>query len=150
MRPERAKLKAEHLALFAQEAEAAFPAECCGLLLGERTPQAWNILKVCALHNAGADPERGFAFEAREQLRAQREADAAGLEILGNYHSHPNGRRGPSPTDLQLARERMDRSLWLILTVAGGKFVEASLWQLRGEPGEFQRLDYAIEPFHGE
>jgi proteasome lid subunit RPN8/RPN11 len=144
MKSERALLSAEHLAAIVKEAESAFPAECCGLLLGKRTAQGWNIVQVRALRNASARPEKGFEFDAREQLRAYREADAAGLEILGNYHSHPNARREPSPTDLQLARERMDDGLWLILAVARGKFIAASLWQLQGEPGEFQRIDFAI------
>ena len=137
---ERALIANEQLAAIVKEAEAAFPQECCGLLFGQRTPQGWHILHARPLRNADAKPEKGFEFEAREQLQAQREADAAGLEILGNYHSHPNDRRGPSPTDLQIARERWDRGLWLILALAEAKFVEASLWQLRGEPGEFQRL----------
>ena len=150
MNPEYTLLQPESLAAIVKAAEGAFPAECCGLLLGKRAPHGWNVLQVRPMRNAGEEPERGFAFEAREQLRAYREADAAGLEVLGNYHSHPNARRGPSPTDLQLARERMDRGLWLILAVAEGAFVDASLWQLRGDPGEFQRIAYKIEPFHGE
>ncbi len=92
------------------------------------------------MRNAGAKPELGFEFDAREQLRAYREAETAGLEIVGHYHSHPNARAGPSPTDLQIARERYDRGLWLIIAIAQGKFIDASLWQLRGEPGEFVRV----------
>jgi proteasome lid subunit RPN8/RPN11 len=144
MRPDSAILAAEHLGAIAKEAESAFPAECCGLLLGRCTAQGWNLVQTRAMRNASTRPERGFEFDAREQLRAYREADAAGLEILGNYHSHPNDRRGPSPADLALARERFDRGLWLILAVAKGKFIEASLWQLQGEPGEFQRIEYSI------
>lgn len=142
MKTERALLPAQLLAEMAQAAKAAFPAECCGLLLGGQTPQGWNIARVRPMRNASARPELGFEFEAREQFVAQREADAAGLEVLGNYHSHPNGRRGPSPTDLRLARERFDRGLWLILAVANGELIETSLWRLRGEPGEFQRIDF--------
>ncbi|MGH7491197.1 MAG: M67 family metallopeptidase [bacterium] len=144
MKTERAILAAEHLAAVAQEAELAFPAECCGLLLGRRTPQGWSLEQSRAMRNASPQPERGFEFDTHEQLRAYREADAAGLEVLGNYHSHPNARRGPSPVDLALARERCDRSLWLILAVANGKFDETSLWQLQGEPGEFERIEYSI------
>ena len=97
MKAERAILAAEQLAAAVREAEGAFPAECCGLLLGRRTPNGWNLERLHTMRNASAQPERGFEFDAREQLHAYREADAAGLEILGNYHSHPNARRGPSP-----------------------------------------------------
>ncbi len=140
MNPEREWIAAAPLAAMAQAAESAFPEECCGMLLGRRTARGWNIVAARAMRNASAKPGLGFEFEAREQLQAYREADAAGLEIFGHYHSHPNDRRGPSPADLQLARERCDRGLWLILAVAHGKLTEASLWQLHGEPGEFQRI----------
>jgi proteasome lid subunit RPN8/RPN11 len=142
---EFATLSAAQLATLIKEAETAFPAECCGLLLGKQTQPGWYIERVRVIRNASAKPELGFEFESSEQLRVYREADEAGLEILGNYHSHPNDRRGPSPTDLQLARERSDRSLWLILAVANGKFTEASLWQLQDEPGEFQRINFLTE-----
>jgi proteasome lid subunit RPN8/RPN11 len=141
MKTERATLSSEQLAVVIREAEAAFPQECCGLLFGRRTEEGWQIAQTYAMRNTSAKPELGFEFEAREQLRAYREAESAGLEIVGHYHSHPNGRAGPSPTDLQIARERYDRGLWLILAVAQGKFIDASLWQLRNEPGEFVRVD---------
>ena len=32
-----------------------------------------------------------------------REMRAAGLELLGIYHSHPNGENEPSPRDVELA-----------------------------------------------
>ncbi|NUO79952.1 M67 family metallopeptidase [candidate division KSB1 bacterium] len=141
MKTDRATLSSEQLALVIRAAESAFPQECCGLLFGQRTAEGWQIVQAHAMRNASAKPELGFEFEAREQLRAYREAEAAGLEIVGHYHSHPNARAGPSPTDLQIARERYDRGLWLIVAIENGKFIDASLWQLHGEPGEFVRVE---------
>lgn len=140
MNTDSALLSAEHLAAVIQEAEAAYPAECCGLLLGMRGEAGWHIAAAQAMRNASANPNQGFEFDPREQLRVYREADNFGEEIVGHYHSHPNARIGPSPTDLKLARDRGDRGLWLILAVSAGKFIDASLWQLRGEPGEFCRV----------
>ena len=140
MKTDRATLSSEQRVALIREAEAAFPQECCGLLFGQRTEEGWQIVRAYTMRNAGAKPELGFEFDAREQLRAYREAETAGLEIVGHYHSHPNARAGPSPTDLQIARERYDRGLWLIIAIAQGKFIDASLWQLRGEPGEFVRV----------
>ncbi len=141
MKTDRATLSSEQLSAVVREAETAFPQECCGLLFGQRTEEGWQIARAYAMCNASAKPELGFEFDAREQLRAYREAEAADWEIVGHYHSHPNARAGPSPTDLQIARERYDRALWLILAIAQGRFIDASLWQLRGEPGEFQRVE---------
>lgn len=145
MNTDGALLSAEHLDAMMQEAQAAFPAECCGLLLGLRGEAGWHIAGARAMRNASANPNQGFEFDPREQLRVYREADNFGWEIVGHYHSHPNGRPGPSPTDLQLARARGDRGLWLILAVSAGKFIDASLWQLRGEPGDFCRLRLDID-----
>lgn len=144
MNTDSALLSAEHLAAMIQEAEAAYPAECCGLLLGLPGETGWHIAAARAMHNVSTNPTKGFEFDPREQLRVYREADNFGEEIVGHYHSHPNARKGPSPTDLNLARDRSDRGLWLILAVSEGKFVDASLWQLRGEPGEFNRVQLDI------
>lgn len=145
MNTDGALLSAEDLEAMIHEAETAFPAECCGLLLGMRGEAGWHIAAARAMRNASANPNQGFEFDPREQLRVYREADNFGWEIVGHYHSHPNARKGPSPTDLKLARDRDDRGLWLILAVSAGKFVDASLWQLRGAPGEFCRVRLDID-----
>lgn len=139
---ERVIISPDHLQALVQEAEEAFPRESCGLLFGKKTEASWLLLQLRPMRNISPQPEAGFEFDNREQLSAMREADAAGYEILGHYHSHPNGRRGPSPTDLQLARTRLDNGLWLIVAVAAKKWIDTSAWQLRGEPGEFVRITF--------
>ena len=141
MQTESVTISANDLAALIARAEGAFPNECCGLLLGTKSACVAQIETIRTMRNAAAEPQRGFEFEAREQLQAYREADAAALEVIGHFHSHPNGRRGPSPTDLELARVQMTPDFWLILAVSEGKCVDASLWQLRGEPGEFVRVE---------
>ncbi|MDZ7269845.1 MAG: M67 family metallopeptidase [candidate division KSB1 bacterium] len=150
MKREKAVIAAEVLAALGQQAEAAFPQECCGLLLGRRTEAGWHIVSAQALRNASRQPEQGFEFDAVEQLRAYRAADAAGWEILGHYHSHPNGRRQPSPTDLRFAVERSDHGLWLILAVGQARFLDASLWRLHQEGAAFQRVTMETKPSSGE
>lgn len=150
MKREIAVIAADTLAALVKQAEAAFPQECCGLLLGTRTAGGWHLARVQAMRNASRTPEQGFEFDAVEQLRAYRTAEAAGWEILGHYHSHPNGRRAPSPTDLRLATERSDRGLWMILAVAHGRFLDASLWQLSGEAAAFQRVVMETKTSSGE
>jgi desampylase len=88
------------------------PREACGLLLGrdgciERAVEAANV----------ADrPDRAFEIDPATLLRCHREAREGGLELLGWYHSHPNGRAEPSAVDVDRAVEA--GRLWLI--VAGG------------------------------
>ncbi len=150
MKAERAVISPEAFAGLAQQAEAAYPRECCGLLLGKRMATGWRIVRTNPMRNASSKPEQSFEFDPAEQLRAYRAAEAAGWEILGHYHSHPNGRHEPSPTDLQFATERSDRGLWLILAVAHGRFLAASLWQLPSEAAVFQRVAMETKPSSGE
>lgn len=144
---DRVIISSSHLQDLAQEAEAAFPRECCGLLFGKKDEASWRFQQLRPMRNVSLQPERGFEFDVREQLHAMREADAAGYEILGHYHSHPNARRGPSPTDLQLARTRLDNGLWVIVAVAAGQWLDTSVWQLRGAPGEFVRIPFVENSF---
>lgn len=71
------------------------PEECCGALLGREG----EVLRALPLENDAPDRRRAFRLSAREYLRAEREADAAGLRLLGFYHSHPAGPAVPSPAD---------------------------------------------------
>jgi len=150
MKAERAVISPEAFAGLAQQAEAAYPRECCGLLLGKRMAAGWRIVRTNPMRNASGKPEQSFEFDPAEQLRAYRAADAAGWEVLGHYHSHPNGRQQPSPTDLQLALERSDYGLWLIVAVSRGRWLATGLWQLRGNPVAFQRLRLEINSSAGE
>ncbi|MGI8492919.1 MAG: M67 family metallopeptidase, partial [Acidimicrobiales bacterium] len=42
-----------------------------------------------------------YTVEPRDMLRADREAEAAGLEIIGVYHSHTHTDAYPSPNDVE-------------------------------------------------
>ena len=63
MKPEYAIVKPESLAAIVKEAESAFPAECCGLLLGERAPHGFAIEgrleRVERFHFHARDSEAG-------------------------------------------------------------------------------------------
>ena len=57
-----------------------------------------------------------FEIAPEDHIRALKAARAGGHALIGCYHSHPNGRAEPSPTDKTGAAE--DDFLWLI--AAGG------------------------------
>jgi proteasome lid subunit RPN8/RPN11 len=71
------------------------PLEACGLLSGtnERVERSQGI------PNAERSPVR-YRMQPRAQWRAFQRMEAAGLELLGIYHSHPTGPDRPSPTDI--------------------------------------------------
>jgi proteasome lid subunit RPN8/RPN11 len=95
--------------LFAAAAAAA-PEECCGLLLG----RPGHIETAVSAKNVAADPARSFEIDPAVLLRTHREARGSGRQVIGHYHSHPNGRAEPSKRDAARAVE--DGQLWVIIT----------------------------------
>lgn len=73
--------------------------ECCGLLAG-RDSVVTHVLKA---HNAAENPEIAYEIAPRELFQLMRKVREAGLELLGIYHSHPNGDNEPSARDVERA-----------------------------------------------
>jgi [CysO sulfur-carrier protein]-S-L-cysteine hydrolase len=73
--------------------------ECCGLLAG----RDGVITHIYPATNVASRPEAGYEIAPKEIFQRMREMRAAGLELLGIYHSHPNGKNEPSPRDIESA-----------------------------------------------
>jgi proteasome lid subunit RPN8/RPN11 len=86
-------------AQIAQEARAAFPRECCGLIEGVRVSDVVHAVAIHSVHNVSPHMD-SFEIDPAAHLRFRRVAREAGRAIVGCYHSHPNGRPSPSPRDL--------------------------------------------------
>ena len=84
-------------------ARSTHPLECVGALFGH----ADQIEHTLPLINSSADPTAHFEVSAAEYLRAEREAERLGLDLLGFYHSHPHGPAYPSSEDFARCGELM-------------------------------------------
>lgn len=73
--------------------------ECCGLLAGRDDA----ITQILPAANASLDRETSYEIAPVELFRLMREIRAGGFELLGIYHSHPNGKNEPSPRDIERA-----------------------------------------------
>ena len=111
------------------EAEAAGSQECCGILLGEGA----RITAIRPAANVHPEPARHFEIDPRALIDAHRDARSAGPQVLGYYHSHPNGLAEPSATDR--AQAARDGAIWAI--IAAGRI---TLWR-SGDAG-FEALPY--------
>ena len=78
------------------------PLECCGLLAGRRRATRRRASATCPAGNAAASA-RVYTVDPRDHLRADRDAEDAGLEIIGVVHSHTHTPAYPSPTDIAQA-----------------------------------------------
>jgi desampylase len=98
------------------EAREAFPRECCGLIEGVRDGAAVRVEALHSTANLAADPASGFEIDPAVHLRLLRTLRGTGREIVGCYHSHPNGRAGPSDRDR--AAGAADGFVWVIAALA--------------------------------
>lgn len=113
-------------------ATQAQPNEACGLLFGT----ASHIIAAKPATNVHPVPHRHFEIDPAALIDAHKAARAGGPQLLGYYHSHPNGLARPSATDAAMASG--DGRIWAI--AAGG---DVSLW--RDAPSGFEALSYRIK-----
>lgn len=76
------------------------PDEACGLLAGP--PGTSRVTRFYPCRNA-AESAKVYTIDPKDHLRADRDADDRGLEIIGVMHSHTHTDAYPSPTDVAQA-----------------------------------------------
>jgi proteasome lid subunit RPN8/RPN11 len=76
------------------------PEEACGLMAGLSARGTAPVFYPC--HNA-AGSSKVYTVDPRDHLRADRDAEDRGLEIVGVMHSHTHTDAYPSPTDVNQA-----------------------------------------------
>jgi proteasome lid subunit RPN8/RPN11 len=86
------------------------PLEACGLLAGPRPARSddpahheGQAAIVCYPTTNAAASARVYTVEPREFLKADRDAEGRGLEIVAVFHSHTHTDAYPSPTDVAQA-----------------------------------------------
>lgn len=131
-------VETRHLKAVVDAAEAAWPDEACGLLVGRRGPgPVWRVERIAPSSNLAAEPGRAFEVDPALRLRLERTLRGQGQGVVGHYHSHPGGPARPSETDLRRAYE--PGLAWLIVAVREGQAVANGAFA--PVPGGFQRLD---------
>lgn len=158
-------LSPEHRLAMQTHAEAAYPEECCGLLLGQiqySDPPIKLVSEVHAMLNVwdkesvlnfqlplGSHPssQEGhgvskidrYSIDPQEMLDVQQKARECSVEIIGIYHSHPDAQSVPSAFDEAIAWSLYS---YAIVSVLQGKTDDLQSWLLDAK-GRFQS-----EPIH--
>ncbi|OAN50519.1 hypothetical protein A6A04_18165 [Paramagnetospirillum marisnigri] len=140
-------MTAAQLAVIAQAAEAAYPRECCGLLIGsgQRVVRVSRLMEAANLL-ADQRPDR-FELDPRIRFQAERELRGGRERIVGHWHSHPDAPPLPSTTDLEQAWE--PEMIWLIAAVARSpdgrpRMVEALAHRLDRDTGRSRPVPLRI------
>lgn len=114
-------------------AEAAFPAEACGLLIGRGRGQLIRVTRVVSATNLLADTPDRFELDPRDRLAVEKELRTGdGRDrIVGHYHSHTDGGAEPSGTDRAMTFE--PDLAWVIIGIVDGQAIQtlAHRWDLK-------------------
>lgn len=122
------------------------PNECCGLLVGIRDEHSIRITKLHKSENqTSGDPTKSFEVDPKLRFDVMRETQSQddGVDIIGHYHSHPNGAAEPSATDLSMAYE--PDMIWLIFGIGNDRKITVGAFQPRSDRSAFDTLELVIE-----
>ena len=123
-------------------AEATYPRECCGVMLGTVQGEQKLVTVALAVDNAyeGGQEDR-YEIRPVDLLRVEREAREQKLSVIGIFHSHPDCDAYFSKTDLEHSCPWYS---FVVLSVRQGRFHHANSFlpdadQTFAEP---EALDY--------
>ncbi len=107
-------------------AQATFPHECCGAMLGTVEGDQKVVTRARAMKNVSTTSKNdSYELDPKEQLVLEREARSAGLDVVGIYHSHPDCDAYFSQRDLANSCPWYS---FVVLSVKAGQFDHANSW----------------------
>jgi proteasome lid subunit RPN8/RPN11 len=141
----RLVISRRHLHAIGLHGSSTYPEECCGVLIGRANGANGTTLveRLLSVDNERGDSRHNrYVITPETVLAAQREARAAGLDIVGYYHSHPDHPARPSDFDREHAWPGLS---YLIVSVERGRVADARSWRLSDDRERFdeERIDQA-------
>ncbi|HZU27240.1 MAG TPA: M67 family metallopeptidase [Bryobacteraceae bacterium] len=123
-------------------AEATFPNECCGAMLGDIDGDRKTVRAAVKLENAfeGSQAAR-YELRPEDLLNADREARRQGMDLIGIFHSHPDCDAYFSETDL---KNSCPWYSFVVLSIRGGRFDHANSFLPNAEQTHADREELRI------
>ncbi len=139
------KLHSHHLQAIQTHAESTYPEECCGILLGQLRGEVKTLIDILPTENnwddeaansfqiiessvMGKPSKRNrFSIAPKVMFEVQKEARDRHLDIIGIFHSHPDGSAVPSEFDRAIAWQQYS---YIIVAVRQGKACDLKSWSL--------------------
>jgi len=133
-------LDEQQLREIVRQAEAGYPEEICGIVIGRRwVPKTYQVRQVRNIANQERqkdtsgferDARTAYRMDDREVLRVLREADESGWDVVTFYHSHPDHDAYFSAMDRDRALAANQEPLWpgatyLVVSVREGRACDA-------------------------
>ena len=123
-----------------REGAAAYPNECCGILIGRDIVENGIPQRIVDRLEPGrnafeADEQyHRFSIDPAQQLKAEKIAEREGKAVLGYYHSHPDCPARPSVYDRDHAWPFYS---YVIVAIAKGAAVDMTSWVLDAQTETF-------------
>lgn len=119
-----------------EHAASVYPDECCGALIGAPGGNGTSrVVEALPLPNATEEAaRRRFLVRPADYRAAEERARAAGANLIGFYHSHPDHPAQPSRYDLEHAWPNLS---YVIVAVSGGRPGDVRSWRLRDDRTNF-------------
>ena len=128
------------------EGVAAYPNECCGILIGKEKDGRRVVERLAPMKNVFDSGEQyhRFSIDPLAQIEAEKSADDGGQVVLGYYHSHPDHPARPSEYD------RTHVPPWsfyghIIVAIEKGRPAAMTAWFIDEESEQFKELDLVRE-----
>ncbi len=136
------RVRRDQLQQIITQARVEAPNECCGMLAG-----LGDVVEaVFPGRNKDQSPTT-YLMDPEDQLRAFREMDERGWDLVGIYHSHPKTEAQPSRTDRARALDRDGQPLfpdaqYIIVSLRDQARPQIKAFRLTGD--EFTEEDVVV------
>ena len=138
-------LKPEHIAAIKAHGERSYPDECCGLLIGRTEADGRKVVvETFLIDNAIADGKKHdrSLITPQDLMRGEKYARSKKLDVVGNYHSHPDWPAKPSQFDLDHAWPTWS---YIIVSVPEAKATDIFSWEMEPDRSRFNSEDMLVE-----
>jgi proteasome lid subunit RPN8/RPN11 len=139
--PPALRLSTEQYSTIVEHCLEGHPDEACGMLGGRIADDGeptGDIVGVYPCRNAD-ESSRTYTVDSRDLLKAMRDAEGQGVELVGVWHSHTHTEAYPSPTDVRQAAD--PTWIYAILTL---KDPEPLLRAFRIRAGEITEIPVTV------
>jgi proteasome lid subunit RPN8/RPN11 len=136
----------DHLRAIDRHGEQTYPEECCGFLIGRADAETTWVERLLPVANERQDSRHNrYVINPETVLAAHKEARAAGADVVGYYHSHPDHPSKPSDFDREHAWPGLS---YLIVSVQKGRAADARSWRLADDRDQFDEeiIDQTADP----
>lgn len=125
-----------------EHAVTCFPEEACALLVGRWVNGKLLVRRVVKTLNIAENKLKFFEVDPSMRIKLERDLRTEQDEIIGVFHSHPNGLAKPSTSDAKMIVEK--HFLWLIAAVDERGMSEIGAFEAQQEGG-FQPIPLHVE-----